>query len=111
LKLLVDANLSPRLVRRISDLFPGSIHVFDSGLARFTPDLRIWEFAKAGDFAVLTADSDFTTLSRERGAPPRVIRIENCSLRTAEVEALLRRNAVRIADFEQSVKPLLLLRL
>jgi hypothetical protein len=26
-KLLFDQNLSPRLVRRLEDLFPGSLHV------------------------------------------------------------------------------------
>jgi predicted nuclease of predicted toxin-antitoxin system len=110
LKLLVDANLSPRLIRRIEDLFPGSMHVFDTDLARFTPDIRIWEFARSDGFAILTADSDFVALSRDRGSPPQIIRIENCSLRTSAVEELLRHNAIRIAAFERAARPLLLLR-
>jgi predicted nuclease of predicted toxin-antitoxin system len=110
LKLLVDANLSPKLVRRIEDLFPGSTHVFDTGLERFTPDVRIWEFARTAGFAILTADSDFVALSRDRGCPPQIIRIENCSMRTAAVEAMLRHNAIRISEFEQSMRPLLILR-
>jgi predicted nuclease of predicted toxin-antitoxin system len=110
LKLLVDANLSPRLIRRIEDLFPGSVHVFDTGLARFTPDIHIWEFAKAAGLAILTADSDFLALSHEKGSPPQVIRIERCSIRTAAVEGVLRHNAVRIGEFERSGRPLLILR-
>lgn len=110
MKLLLDANLSPRLVRRMEDLFPGAVHVFDTELARFTPDVKIWEYARSAGLAILTADSDFVDLARTRGAPPQVIRIENCVLRTAAVESLIRRNAVRIAEFERSGKALLVLR-
>jgi predicted nuclease of predicted toxin-antitoxin system len=110
LKLLLDANLSPRLIRRLADLFPGSLHVFDSGLARFTSDGRIWDFAREASLTILTADSDFLALSNERGWPPKVIRIENCSFRTPAVEALIRRYAIRVAEFEHSDKPVLILR-
>jgi predicted nuclease of predicted toxin-antitoxin system len=43
---LFDANLSPKLVGRLYELFPGSLHVFDTGLARSTPDETIWEYAE-----------------------------------------------------------------
>ena len=59
MKLLFDANLSPKLVRRLGELFPGSAHVFDTGLARSTPDERIWEFAATERFTIIMADSDF----------------------------------------------------
>jgi predicted nuclease of predicted toxin-antitoxin system len=42
-KLLFDANLSPKLLKRLADLFPALVHVFDTGLGRFTPDVVIWE--------------------------------------------------------------------
>ncbi|HKA01227.1 MAG TPA: DUF5615 family PIN-like protein [Candidatus Solibacter sp.] len=75
MRLLFDANLSPRLVKRIADLFPESAHVFDAGLARETSDLDIWKFAANSGYAVVTTDADFVRLSRERGAPPKVIHI------------------------------------
>jgi predicted nuclease of predicted toxin-antitoxin system len=71
LNLLFDANLSPKLVERLSDLFPGSMHVCETGLAKFTPDKAIWENARANRFLVVTADSDFVGLAEERGAPPK----------------------------------------
>ncbi|MBI3980262.1 MAG: DUF5615 family PIN-like protein [Chloroflexi bacterium] len=41
MKLLVDQNLSPHLVRRLADLFPGSSHVSLVGLERASdPVLR-----------------------------------------------------------------------
>jgi len=70
LKLLFDANLWPKLVGRLAGLFPGSIHVFDTGLARFTSDEIIWEYAGRNGFTIVMADSDFLDLAESRGAPP-----------------------------------------
>ena len=102
MKLLFDANLSPKLVGRLADLFPGSAHVFDTGLARSTPDDKIWEYAGAEGFAIVTADSDFLDLAKSKGAPPKIVHLENCDYRTSQVESMLRRHAVRIAELEQS---------
>jgi predicted nuclease of predicted toxin-antitoxin system len=70
LKLLFDANLSPKLVHRLAELFPGSVHVFDTGMARFTSDVTTWEYGRANGFTIVTADSDFLDLAKSRGAPP-----------------------------------------
>ena len=43
---LLDANLSPKLVVRLAQLFPDSVHVFEIGLERVTPDEAIWEYAR-----------------------------------------------------------------
>ncbi|MGH9585145.1 MAG: DUF5615 family PIN-like protein [Bryobacteraceae bacterium] len=55
---------------RVEGLFPGSVHVFATGLARFTTDESIWEYAGANGFTIVTADSDFLGLAESRGAPP-----------------------------------------
>jgi len=110
LKLLFDANLSPKLVGRLAELFPESAHVFDTGLARFTPDRAIWEHARAHGFTIVTADADFLDLADSHGAPPKVIHLENCNYRTAKVEELLRRHAIRIAELEQSSRAVLVIR-
>mgnify|MGYP001614420471 FL=1 len=110
MKLLFDANLSPKLVSRLAKLFPGSVHVFDTGLAQFTSDETIWEYARNNGFVIVTADSDFVELADQRGAPPKVVRLENCNYRTALVEDLLRRNAVRIAELEHSARTVLIIR-
>ena len=110
MKLLFDANLSPQLVSRLAELFPDSVHVFDTGLARFTSDQTIWDYARTNDFIIVTADSDFLELAKDRGAPPRVVLIENCNYRTSRVEDLLRRHAIRIAELEQSSRTVLIVR-
>jgi len=79
LKLLLDANLSPRLIKRLGELFPGSAHVFDTGLVRSTSDRNIWEYAARGGFTIVTADSDFLELAESLGPPPKVVHLENCN--------------------------------
>ena len=45
------------------DLDPGPGHVLEFGLLE-SPDCAIWEFAKARDFVIVSADSDFYELAR-----------------------------------------------
>ena len=42
MRLLLDHNLSPRLVDRLADVYPGSSHVFRVGLDRAL-DLDVWQ--------------------------------------------------------------------
>jgi predicted nuclease of predicted toxin-antitoxin system len=79
LKLLFDANLSPKLIGRLAELFPESAHVFDVSLGQLTPDETIWEYAGNHRFVIVTADSDFLRMAEERGAPPKLVRLENCN--------------------------------
>ena len=110
MKLLFDANLSPRLVSRLRELFPGSRHVFDTGLATYTTDASIWAYAREHQYIIVTADSDFIGLAMANGTPPKVVRLENCNYRTAQVEALLRRNAILIAELVRSEEGVLVIR-
>lgn len=110
MKLLFDANLSPKLASRLQLLFPGSKHVAEAGLDRTTADSVIWEFAAKNGFAIVTADSDFLALAESRGHPPHVIRLERCDYRTARVEDLLRKNAIRIGAMPQADRTVLIIR-
>jgi predicted nuclease of predicted toxin-antitoxin system len=100
-KLLFDENLSRRLVARLADLFPESSHVALEGLLQ-NPDIAVWEHAKAREFAIVTADADFYELSTAFGPPPKVIWLRGCDYPTGVAEWLIRRQAIRIADFLQS---------
>lgn len=98
MKLLLDENLPPRVARALSDLFPGSTHVHQCGLGE-SADSQIWDYACQEGFTIVSKDSDFVELSALLGPPPKVvwIHIGNCS--TGEIEAVLRRFAVAIAEF------------
>jgi hypothetical protein len=49
MKLLFDENLSPQLVRLLSDLFPDSVHVRDVGLET-ADDAVVWKI-RSGQLA------------------------------------------------------------
>lgn len=110
MKLLFDANISRRIVPLIEDLFPGSSQVMLLGLSGETPDETIWEVARESGFTIVTADNDFLRLSAKYGAPPKVIRLERMDYSTQVAAALIRRNAVAIAEFESSKRNVLVLR-
>ncbi len=56
-KLLLDQNLSYRLVRQIADVFPNAEQVGNLGLYN-SDDKSIWQYAKDNDFAIVTFDAD-----------------------------------------------------
>lgn len=101
MKLLFDQNLSPKLVARLIDYFPGSAHVQMEGLDRAS-DAEVWEHARVNGFAIVTKDDDFNELSVVRGSPPKVVwlRTGNCS--TTRVESILREHAADLASFAEN---------
>ena len=98
MKLLFDANLSPRLVASLSDLYPGSAHVFDHGSIA-ADDAAIWRIAGRDGYSIATKDTDFLELSLLHGAPPKVVLLRIGNAPTARIEQLLRRRADRIRQF------------
>ena len=98
MKLLLDENLSPRLTKLLSDLYPESSHVRECGLEH-APDEQIWDHARANGFAIVSKDSDFEQRSVLRGCPPKVIwiRLGNCS--TSAIMELLRKYSPVIHTF------------
>jgi predicted nuclease of predicted toxin-antitoxin system len=100
-KLLLDENLSPRLIAAISDLYLGSKHIEDFGLLSASDD-KVWSFPLEHQFTIVTKDSDFSEFSVLRGCPPKVVwlRIGNCT--SGSVELVLRNNAEHINGFLSS---------
>ena len=100
MKLLFDQNLSPKLVDRLADLFPGSLHVLSDGLDCSSDD-EIWEYARLNGFAIVSKDADYNNLSVIRGSPPKVVWLLLGNCRTARVEAVFRNRFADIEAFEQ----------
>ncbi|MGL4465548.1 MAG: DUF5615 family PIN-like protein [Planctomycetia bacterium] len=99
MKLLFDQNLSPKLVARLADLFPGSTHAQTVGLDSAN-DERIWEYARSNGFAVVSKDEDYNNLSVVRGHPPKVVWLQSGNCATAQVEAVFRTHFAEIEVFE-----------
>ena len=111
MKLLFDANLSPKLVRRLSDLFPGSVHLFDLPLRRHEDDRIIWEYAKRNGYDIITTDGDdYPPMVERFGPPPKVILLQSWEYPTNIAEQTIRANALYIAEFSRSERGLLVLR-
>ena len=91
MRLLFDHNLSPRLVKLLSDIYPDSNHVFPLNLDH-VPDMEVWNYARRESFSVVTKDADFADLSMLFGFPPKVVWIRRGNCRTADIEAMLRRH-------------------
>lgn len=100
MKLLLDQNLSRKLVPALQTQYPGTSHVFLLGLHK-TDDSDIWYYARHHGFSLVTKNTDMIDLCVLRGAPPRALwlRLGNCS--TARVREVLDRNAARIAAFHR----------
>ncbi len=73
MKLLLDANLSPRIVGALVAAGYEARHVEDVGLLT-ADDNAIFDYAIASGSVVVTADSDFATLlALRRATSPSVI--------------------------------------
>lgn len=95
MNLLLDENLSPRLVPRLVSLFSGLKHVREVGLKESD------DKTSGNNYSVITTDFDFVGMSRRLGSPPKVIHIERCDFPFIVIEELLRRSAVLISEFDK----------
>ena len=100
---LIDAQLPPRLARRLADLGHDASHVADLGLVSAT-DRQIWSAAIERDAILVTKDQDFAMTRAAAGEGPSVIWVrlgntDNDTLIARFVQALdLIEAAVRRGD-------------
>jgi predicted nuclease of predicted toxin-antitoxin system len=97
-KLLLDENLSDRIIPRLIDLYPGSEHVKTLALTN-TDDGVIWEYAKANSFTIVSKDSDFHQRSLLYGHPPKFIYLRIGNSPTSKIVQILRKNFDTISQF------------
>lgn len=99
MKLLLDANLSPRVARLLKEEGHDAIHVADVGLLTATDPVILRAAAKEGR-VLLTADSDFgALLALGSLASPSVLLLRSADhLRPAEQAELIAANLPRIAE-------------
>lgn len=109
MKLLLDENVSDRIVPRIADLFPGSTHLKTIDLKK-ADDSAVWAWAKQHGFTIVSKDTDFYQRAIVFGHPPKFIwlRVGNCP--TSLITALLRSRYEVIHQFiERETESLLVL--
>lgn len=98
-KLLLDANLSWRIVKLLDKDFHGIQHITDVGFTEAATDKDIWLYAQQHGYCIVTNDEDFNRLVQTRGFPPKVVLLRTGNQSTAYIAQLLVRLKADITDF------------
>jgi predicted nuclease of predicted toxin-antitoxin system len=73
MRLLLDANLSWRMVAVLKLHFEDCYHVDSIGLTVPAKDSEIWDNARKNNLIIVTNDEDFIDFINVKGFPPKVI--------------------------------------
>lgn len=97
MKLLLDENLSRRLVPFLQNAYPGTSQVVLLGMESAS-DREIWQAAQDNDFVIVTRDADFEELSVVLGQPPKIIWLKVKNQSRAVILKILIDNLITIED-------------
>ena len=89
MKLLLDANLSWRLISPLKSAFGECIHVNNTSLSPPAKDFDIWRFAKENGYTIITQDSDFLNYLETKGYPPKLVLIRVGNINTEQMKKIL----------------------
>lgn len=106
MKILLDQNLSYKLIKSISQKFPGSNHVSNLGLSDAN-DIDIYKYAREKNYTIVSHDSDFIDLILVKGSPPKLIWINTGNLTTKNVLSILENKFETIFQFINSKEEIL----
>jgi predicted nuclease of predicted toxin-antitoxin system len=82
--LLIDENISHRIVAKLIDYFPETIHARQIQSSRLN-DFKIFKFAQENNLIIVTRDEDFRHLQRIHGAPPKIIWLRTANSSTLNI--------------------------
>jgi predicted nuclease of predicted toxin-antitoxin system len=98
MKLLFDANLSYRIVKKVEEIYQNCLHVTKTGLPIPAEDIAIWSWEKQNQYIIVSNDEDFYHLSSLYGFPPKVVLVRTGNHSTNQLADLL---VLHKADVEQ----------
>ncbi|HMS08761.1 MAG TPA: DUF5615 family PIN-like protein [Pyrinomonadaceae bacterium] len=107
MKLLLDQNLSWKLVEELAESYPDSKHI-KQVFSTAADDRDIWNYAKENGFAIVTKDDDFVQKSLLLGHPPKVIWIRLGNCKTEHIFQLLTRSRETVLAFNRDEEKSLL---
>jgi predicted nuclease of predicted toxin-antitoxin system len=97
-KLLLDQNLSRRLLPALEMAFPGSSQTALLGLDTAS-DLDVWQVARNEGFTIVTKDADFIEMALIKGWPPKIIRLNLGNVGNDTIRACLLKHREAISEF------------
>ena len=97
MRLVADENISWRLKKLITtwEILPANEIKSNQRLT----DAKIWQFAKANDYSILTFDEDFSELQNLLSFPPKIIWLRTGNVTTDEIARILMKHENIINDF------------
>ena len=98
MKLLFDQNISFRVIRKISELYPEAKQVRELGLENFS-DMQIWEYAKSSGYTIVTFDADFYEITSLKGHPPKIIWLRFGNMTTSNIADFFNVESTLVKDF------------
>ena len=104
MKLLLDANLSWRMIAALKQYFEDCLHVDYIGLNVPASDNEIWMFAKNNDLIIITNDEDFIEFSNFNGFPPKVVLLRTGNQSNVFISNLLIQRKKDIESFYNSTE-------
>ena len=98
MRLLLDQNLSYRLVAKLQDTIPELTHVKFEGL-QDAEDQKIWDFARQSNCVIVTFDIDFYEQQIIKGFPPKIVWLRFGNLTKVECVDFFQKNIEKIRSF------------
>ena len=102
MKIILDANISWKLVNKLKKIFEDCTHVDLIGLNVPVEDIDIWNYSLKNGYTIITKDNDFVDLLEINGFPPKVILLKTGNNSTKALEELLINAKQLIEDLETS---------
>jgi len=101
MKILLDANISYKLAKKLTPIFGECLHVDLIGLNVPAQDIEIWKYAKENGFIIITKDDDFLNLMDIKGFPPKVVLLKTGNSSSKALMELLIKIKPMIDDLEK----------
>ena len=104
MRLLLDANLSWRMIAVLKPHFDDCFHVNSIGLRMPPKDAEIWKYARNEGLIIVTNDEDFIDLVNVWGFPPKVILLKTGNQNRLVLSNLLIQRKDEIRQLEDSAE-------
>jgi predicted nuclease of predicted toxin-antitoxin system len=102
MKILLDANISWKLVNILTPVFGECAHVDLIGLPVPAGDKDIWDYALNNGYIIITKDSDFLDLLELKGFPPKIVLLKTGNNSSGVLAELLSNSKQKIEELKSN---------
>ena len=102
MKILLDANISWKLINKLKAVFGECAHVDSIGLNVPAEDIDIWNYALDNGYIIITKDNDFVDLLELNGFPPKVVLLKTGNNSSQALIELLENVKPMLEDLEKN---------